>query len=100
MSGSPGGVIWSISRLCLSSRRRTFGRGAAQRNNLTPAEQQALSILDLTWPQTLDSVKVRYKQLAKQHHPDANGGSKEAEERLKLINRAYSTLRQSPHFAA
>jgi hypothetical protein len=75
-------------------------RLVAERNNLTAAEQQALSILDLTWPQTLDSVKVRYKQLAKQHHPDANGGSKEAEERLKLINRAYSTLRQSPHFAA
>jgi hypothetical protein len=74
-------------------------RAGAQRNNLTPAEQQALSILDLSWPQTLDSVKVRYKQLAKQHHPDANGGSKEAEERLKLINRAYTTLRQSPHFA-
>lgn len=75
-------------------------RTAAQPNNLTPAEQQALSILDLSWPQTLDSVKVRYKQLAKRHHPDANGGSKEAEERLKLINRAYTTLRQSPHFAA
>jgi len=75
-------------------------RAAAQPNNLTAAEQQALSILDLTWPQTLDSVKVRYKQLAKRHHPDANGGSKEAEERLKLINRAYTTLRQSPHFAA
>ncbi|WP_231712271.1 J domain-containing protein [Vineibacter terrae] len=74
-------------------------RPAAQANNLTPAEQQALSILDLTWPQTLDSLKVRYKELAKRHHPDANGGSKDAEERLKLINRAYSTLRQSPHFA-
>ena len=80
--------------------RRARGRQApAQPNNLTPAEQQALSILDLTWPQTLNAVKVRYKQLAKQHHPDANGGSKEAEERLKLINHAYTTLRQSPHFA-
>lgn len=81
--------------------RRPAGRRArAQPNNLTAAEQQALSILDLTWPQTLESVKTRYKTLAKRHHPDANGGSKEAEERLKLINRAYTTLRQSPHFAA
>jgi hypothetical protein len=80
--------------------RRARGRHVpAQPNNLTPAEQQALSILDLTWPQTLDAVKVRYKQLAKKHHPDANGGDKDAEERLKLINRAYTTLRQSPHFA-
>lgn len=81
--------------------RRPVGkRGRAQPNNLTPAEQQALSILDLTWPQTLAAVKTRYKMLAKRHHPDANGGSKEAEERLKLINHAYTTLRQSPHFAA
>ena len=80
--------------------RRARGRHVpAQPNNLTPAEQQALSILDLTWPQTMDAVKVRYKQLAKRHHPDANGGDKEAEERLKLINHAYTTLRQSPHFA-
>ena len=81
-------------------RQSRGGRFAAQPNNLTPAEQQALSIMDLKWPQTLDSVKLRYKELAKRHHPDANGGSKEAEERLKLINRAYTTLRQSPHFAA
>jgi DnaJ-domain-containing protein 1 len=74
-------------------------RASAQPNNLTQAEQQALSILDLVWPQTLAAVKTRYKQLAKRHHPDANGGSKDAEERLKLINRAYTTLRQSPHFA-
>jgi curved DNA-binding protein CbpA len=31
--------------------------------------------------------------LAKQHHPDATGGDKQAEERLKDINRAYSLLK-------
>jgi hypothetical protein len=88
--------ILADSEICRPAGRR----GRAQANNLTPAEQQALSILDLTWPQTLDAVKTRYKTLAKRHHPDANGGSKEAEERLKLINHAYTTLRQSPHFSA
>ena len=34
----------------------------------------------------------------KQLHPDANGGDKEAEERLKLINQAYSTLKHSTLF--
>jgi DnaJ domain len=73
-------------------------RAAAQQNNLSVAEQQALSILDLTWPQTKQGVKTRYKELAKRYHPDANGGDREAEERIKQINQAYSTLKQSPHF--
>ena len=40
-----------------------------------------------------DEVKTRYKQLAKQHHPDANNGDRDAEERLKTINQAYAALR-------
>jgi len=31
--------------------------------------------------------------LAKLHHPDANGGDRAAEERLKTINLAYAALR-------
>ena len=56
-------------------------------------EAEALAILDLHPPITRDDVKVRYKALVKKHHPDANGGSRDAEERLKIINRAYSVLR-------
>jgi curved DNA-binding protein CbpA len=41
----------------------------------------------------LDVVKSRYKELAKRHHPDANGGSRDAEERLKTINLAYAAVR-------
>ncbi len=74
-------------------------RPQAQPNDLPVAEQQALSILDLTWPQTRQGVKARYKELAKRYHPDATGGDREAEERIKQINQAYSTLKQSPHFA-
>ena len=82
-----------------SGARARQGRPQAQQNNLSVAEQQALSILDLTWPQTKKGVKARYKELAKRYHPDANGGDREAEERIKQINQAYSTLKQSPHFA-
>ncbi|QQS14144.1 MAG: J domain-containing protein [Rhodospirillales bacterium] len=89
--------ILADSDILAARQRRT---PAAQTNGLTPSEQQALSILDLGWPQTFEAVRARYKELAKRHHPDANGGSKEAEERLKLINHAYSTLKQSPHFTA
>jgi curved DNA-binding protein CbpA len=44
---------------------------------------------------THDELKARYKELCKQHHPDLNGGDKDAEERLKLINEAYTYLRES-----
>jgi curved DNA-binding protein CbpA len=46
---------------------------------------------------TKADVKSRYKELVKIHHPDANGGAREAEEKLKEINAAYSTLRASEH---
>ena len=69
-------------------------RGASRRAGDTPAElREPLATLGLSWPTTLDAVKTRYKELAKRHHPDANGGSREAEERLKTINLAYATLR-------
>ncbi len=62
---------------------------------LTPAERSAIEILELSWPLTQADVKSRYKELVKLHHPDANGGARDAEEKLKEINAAYSTLRAS-----
>jgi len=64
---------------------------------LTPAERNALDVLELSWPLTRAVVKSRYKELVKLHHPDANGGARAAEEKLKEINAAYSTLRASEH---
>jgi len=60
----------------------------------TPQEK-ALAAFDLGLPLTLAALKSRYKELVKRHHPDANGGDKAAEERLKIINQAYSTLKAS-----
>lgn len=60
----------------------------------TPNElREPLATLGLNWPVTLDTVKQRYKELAKRHHPDANGGDRAAEERLKDINIAYAAVR-------
>ena len=71
-------------------RSRTARRAAAT----APAELRApLATLGLDWPTTLAAVKTRYKELAKRHHPDANGGDKGAEERLKTINLAYAEVR-------
>ncbi len=56
-------------------------------------EERALAVLEVGPPITRDRIKARYKALVKLYHPDANGGAKEAEERLKLINEAYETLK-------
>lgn len=37
-------------------------------------------------------IKSAYRKLAKKYHPDLNGGDKEAEEKLKEINDAFSIL--------
>ena len=37
-------------------------------------------------------IKKAYRKLAQQHHPDANAGNKEAEERFKEISAAYDVL--------
>jgi transposase len=58
-------------------------------------QEQALAIFELEPPFTMSGLKARYKQLVKLHHPDAHGGDKAAEERLKIINQAYSTLKSS-----
>ena len=69
-------------------------RGPAAGSEHTPAElREPLATLGLSWPTTLDAVKTRYKELAKIHHPDANGGDRMAEERLKTINLAYAAVR-------
>ena len=62
---------------------------------LTGDERQALSVLGLVAPITKADIKHRYKILAKTLHPDANGGDKRAEDRLKSVNQAYKTLRDS-----
>jgi len=59
-----------------------------------PADiKDALGVFGLIWPVSFNAVKAKYKELAKRHHPDANGGDKRSEEMLKTINLAYATLR-------
>jgi len=64
--------------------QRTFAPGSP--------EAKAFATLDLAPPVTLEEVKVRYKKLVKQHHPDANAGDKAAEEKFKEISSAYQVV--------
>ena len=76
---------------CFDEDRAAAG-GHARRNS---AEAKAMAVLEVAPPVTSERLKARYKELVKQHHPDTNGGDKAAEERLKEINAAYSTLKSS-----
>jgi hypothetical protein len=69
------------------------GNGAAAR--AASAQAQALAVFDLEPPLDAVQLKARYKVLVKLHHPDAHGGDKAAEEKLKIINQAYATLKAS-----
>src|SRR5215813_7520903 len=72
-----------------SRRRQEQPPGAA-------TDEKALAVLGLAPTATRAEIKARYKRLVKRYHPDANGGDRQAEERLKVINQAYSTLRKRP----
>ncbi len=69
---------------------------APQEPQLTADEKKAWAIFRLSPCTDSDLVKKRYKELAKLHHPDANGGSRSAESRLKSINWAYAILKKKP----
>ncbi len=60
--------------------------------NHTP-EVEAMAIMGLEPPLSLEKIKTRYKELAKKHHPDHNKGCKKSEELLKSINMAYTILK-------
>ena len=75
-------------------RRRANGSNDPARRVLS-AREQALAVFEIEPPFTMVHLKARYKTLVKLHHPDAHGGDKAAEEKLKIINQAYATLKAS-----
>jgi curved DNA-binding protein CbpA len=78
-----------------SGEHRRAGSASDAVSRAASARDQALAVFDLDPPFTQMSLKARYKVLVKLHHPDAHGGDKAAEEKLKIINQAYTTLKAS-----
>ena len=72
---------------------RAEGAQARATSGGTPAYTRALKVMGLEGPVTAETLKERYKSLVKEYHPDANGGSAKAENRMKAINQAYQTLK-------
>jgi len=55
-------------------------------------EKDYYSVLGVAPGASEKELSRAYKKLAKQHHPDANAGNTESEERFKEVNAAYDVL--------
>ncbi|GLS44785.1 J domain-containing protein [Methylobacterium brachythecii] len=63
------------------------------RPRLSPAARKALDVLGLDETADTAAIKAQYKTLVKRFHPDANGGDRSFEDRLRDIIRAHDVLR-------
>jgi len=77
-----------------NTKGENFFRNKLINENLTIEENDALTILNLKLPLTLDNIKKNYKKLVKIFHPDVNGNNKNAEEKFKEINKSYKIILQ------
>ena len=74
---------------------RSDGNGGEPRRTLRPLELKSLESLNLSASAARDEIKARFKELVKRHHPDANGGDKRSEDKLREIIQAYNYLKQA-----
>jgi molecular chaperone DnaJ len=57
-----------------------------------PAVKDPYQVLGVDKKASDDEIKKAYRRLARQYHPDRNAGDKQAEERFKEVQQAYSIL--------
>lgn len=73
----------------------TDARSHPKTKRLKPLEAKAMDTLGLTAEATAEDIKARYKTLVKRHHPDANGGDRSSEARLRDVLQAYRLLKKA-----
>jgi hypothetical protein len=76
-------------------RARRRAAAAQSRPSYGIAAMKALTALDLDDTADAATIKARYKELVKRLHPDANGGDRSSEDKLREIIRAYNYLRSA-----
>lgn len=78
-----------------------FGEDASGRADPSPrrelkkVERRSLEAMNLGAGARGDEIKARYKELVKRLHPDANGGDRSTEDKLREIIQAYNHLRSA-----
>src|SRR5262249_39576094 len=87
----PFGVFRELGGL--AGARRASERRLSEFRPARNAQRKALDALGLEADASAQEVKTRFKMLVKRHHPDANGGDRSSEERLREIIQAYNYLK-------
>jgi len=78
------------------ARYARYQKRAPQQERVKPLhepDRRAFETLGFAGYAKSDEIKKAYKALVKIHHPDANGGDKSSEDRLRAIIAAYSHLK-------
>src|SRR5579872_3509674 len=70
-------------------------RPAPEGRKVLNAQRRALDVLGLEAEAKRADIKARFKVLVKRHHPDANGGDRTSEDRLREIIQAYNYLKSA-----
>ena len=88
----------TIRSVCSATpvRRLPAMRGpAGEGRKILNAQRQALEVLGLEADAKRADIKAKFKVLVKRHHPDANGGDRTSEDRLREIIEAYNYLKSA-----
>jgi DnaJ domain len=75
--------------------RRGSANSEPERRPLKNVERRSFAALDLEGWEGASEIKARYKALVKRLHPDANGGDRSSEDRLRQIIQAYHYLKSA-----
>ena len=76
--------------------RANTGRAkTAEARKVFNAQRRALETLGLEDDASRADIKSKFKTLVKRHHPDANGGDRGSEARLREIIQAYNYLKSA-----
>jgi curved DNA-binding protein CbpA len=65
------------------------------RRTLKNQERRSFEALNLEGAESGEEIKARYKSLVKRFHPDANGGDRSLEDKLREIIQAYNYLKSA-----
>ncbi len=92
LRATPGWHSQVRSRLTPDGKRIPASNGPRKLKRL---EEKSLRDLGLPSTASSEHITSKYKTLVKQNHPDANGGDRSSEDRLRQIIQAYKHLKRA-----